>query len=318
MMVSNYSIININQIETNDEEYTYHLLNRNKSKIYLYNTSFQLAKIIDLSKFSFTNKIKDKFQIEIKEKLLCTYNEKNGLTLYEFTGKKIFHINKAICCACFDKKNNYLWVVNRNDNENINILIIDYYGNIVTSLPMKDKLYQSNFIFIPLPEQNTMVISFAAGQDGAKDYFISLENAKLVVSNELPDDITFLFLIKNESQGLLVDYYSQVIYKCNYPTMVTINTFQCPKENWCMGEIHLLDDNTLILTNIYDNSYYLFDLNTMKITEAIVLQGYEPYPDGDGILCSDITQLYIKNARMVFQIEKKVNGEEQIKFLLNK
>lgn len=318
MLISNYSILNINQIENHDEQYTFYLFNRKKGKVYLYNINFQLVKIMDLNDFNFTNKAKDKFQIEIKRRLFCKYSEKNGLILYKFIGKILFHIDQAICCAYFDERNNYLWVVNRNDNENITILIIDYYGNIITSLSMKDELYQSNFIFTPLSESNIMVITFAAGQDGAKDYFVSLENGKLIINNELPDDMTFLFPIKNGNQALLVDFYSQIIYKCNYPSMTVIATFQYPEKDWSMGEIHLFDDNTLILTNAYDNNYYLFDLNAMKIKEPIILQGYEPYPDSDGILCSDITQIYIKNRKMIFQIEKRINGEEEIKFLLNK
>ncbi|MGF6906139.1 hypothetical protein [Fusobacterium sp. PH5-44] len=317
MLISDYSILSIDKVETQDQNYFYNLVNRKESKIYLYNTNFQLAKIIDLSDFGIINKLKDRYQIEIKEKLLCTYNENNGLTVYNLDRSKLFHMDKPICSAYFDERNNYLWVVERNDNRHITLIIIDYNGNTIATLSMKDDLYQSNFIFTSLPEQNKMVIAFAAGQDGTKEYIIALENKKATIYSELSDDMTFLFVCKSYNQGILVDFYEQTIYKCNYPELTEIiGSFQYPEENWSIGEILLLNDDTLILTNAYDNRYYLFDLNTMKITEELILKGYEPYPDSDNILCSDISQIYIKNNKIIFQIEKKINGLKSIKFII--
>ena len=65
--------------------------------------------------------------------------------------------------------NKIIWAAKRLDENCVSIIAFDETANKIASIKMEDALSDSDIAFTSLNEDNRIVVSFAAGQDGSQD-----------------------------------------------------------------------------------------------------------------------------------------------------
>lgn len=332
MLISEYKILSTNadDISPNaaDTRCAYSSVDRAAKEAYLYNESAELLQILDLGDFGIVDKKKriphngryievadgarQYFSLSCATESICTWSEALGLALWRFDGEKLFSAAGAFCAAYFDERANALWAVRRDDNENVTLFLFDQSGNTLAQLKMQDHLYQSAFLFSPLPEENKIGILFGGGQDGSQYYFLSYDGGAITVDKTLPDDLTFLFASASGAEAFLVDFYEQTLYRCAYPALLELARFRFPTdEPWDMGAILPLTDSTLLVCNNYDMRFYLFDAASMQLGEELVVKGFEPYENKRGEIVSDIVSVRCERGHLIFDVAKRIGDEKQ-------
>lgn len=295
---------------------TYSVSVRKDKKVLLYNNKMELLKVLNLEDYETTRKTKRKgsekqhIQLNMAKELIAVWSEDTGLSCMKFDGTKVFSYEGAYSEVHSDFRNEVLWAVLRNNNENITVQVIDYAGDILASLPMEDPLYQSMFGFTNLPEKNSVAISFGGGQDGSQDYFLEWKKDHIEIVKTLPDDLTFIYCDSTGKLAMLFDFYEGIFYKTEYPGLKEISHFIMEEneelEEYCAGSIIQVNNEKAIICNEYNQRYYLFDIKNMELSEEITFKGYEPKEDKDGEICSDISTMSIKDGKLFAYLKNKV------------
>ena len=86
--------------------------------------------------------------------------------------------------------NKFIWAAKRLNENCVNIIAFDKAANKIASIELEDALSDSDIAFTSLNEENRIIVSFTAGQDGSQDYCIELTQNELKIIYKFPE--TFL------------------------------------------------------------------------------------------------------------------------------
>lgn len=241
------------------------------------------------------------YDIDNKGNFFAKWDEEVGyFALLDFDKTLLWQINTPICSAKLDVAQGVIWLVQRDDDEQVTVLACDYQGNIQAKLTIEDKLYRSAFIITLLPEPKKIALNFGGGQDGTQSYFLQLVNHKLQVVRELGADLCLLFTYDNDSKAVLLNFYEGVIFTVSYPKLTPIQQFNIP-ETMSYGELAKITDEVWLFTDGYHYRHYLFDSQTMQIIDEIVVSGYEPAMDKEGEISSNISGMEYADGKIIFR-----------------
>lgn len=107
--------------------------------------------------------------------------------------------------------NKIIWASKRLDENCVNIIAFDKAANKIASIKMEDELSDSDIAFTSLNEENRIIVSFSAGQDGSQDYCIELNNNELKIIYKFPKNLSYMFSF--DKYALLADFYNSAFFK---------------------------------------------------------------------------------------------------------
>ncbi|ATA68366.1 hypothetical protein CGC48_06840 [Capnocytophaga cynodegmi] len=252
------------------------------------------------------------FDIDQQNKLLLKWDKQNEtFSVWNFERQKLWELKESICYAKFDPRNEWIWLVRRENEELVSIFVYDYTGKQLASTQMEDVIYDSSFIITLLPEKTSVAIDFCGGQDGSQEYFLSVKANKIEIQREIESNACFLFAFDNNTKALLLNFYEDTIFIVSYPDLKTLKTFTFP-EDFSYGGISKITDKCWIVSNEYSARHFLFNPETMEFGEEIIIEGYEPEENEDGEILSDIASMEYHDGTLIFSYFKITKtGEEQ-------
>ncbi|GIJ93742.1 hypothetical protein CAPN002_09600 [Capnocytophaga stomatis] len=240
------------------------------------------------------------FDIDQQKRLLLKWDEQTeNFSVWNFEQEMLWELKEAICYAKFDPRNEWIWLVRRENEELVTVLVYDYTGKRLASTEMEDVIYDSAFIITLLPEKTAVAIDFCGGQDGSQEYFLSVKANKIEILYEMERDVCFLFAFDNNTKALLLNFYEDTIFIVSYPNLKTLKTFTFP-EDFSYGGICKITDKCWIVSNEYSARHFLFNPEIMEFGEEIIIEGYEPKENEDGEILSDIASMEYHDGKLIF------------------
>ena len=127
--------------------------------------------------------------------------------------------------------NKIIWASKRLDENCVCIMVFDKTANKIASIKMEDEFSDSDIAFTSLNEENRIIVSFTAGQDGSQDYCIELNNNELKIIYKFPENLSYMFSF--DKYALLADFYSSAFFKISSSdfTPITEKTYSLFKED---------------------------------------------------------------------------------------
>ena len=108
--------------------------------------------------------------------------------------------------------NNIIWIACRKSKEDICIIALDNNGDKIAYTNLKDEFIDSELYFKNLTDENKLIVSLTAGQDGSRDFCITLVDNEFITIHKFSRNMTYEFDINND-YALFVDFYTRVFYK---------------------------------------------------------------------------------------------------------
>ena len=238
-------------------------------------------------------KRKDIFAINYEHQQIGICNESEGFSLYTFEKELLWEVNKPICSALLARDRQQIWLAERNDAQHITIYIYDLQGNVLTSMPMEDEIYDANIELKALPN-NKVIITFYGGQDGCMSALLSFENEKLKVAKKLPNDVDFCCML-SEKEAVFTNFYEAELYVMSYPSLKTLKKHHFSEDFGIAAQP--FKGNKILITDMYCNRHYIFDVSALTV-EEITFKGFEPYQEEE-FLVSDIDEIHYHNGQLI-------------------
>ena len=241
-------------------------------------------------------KRKDIFAINYEHQQIGICNESEGFQLYTFEKELLWEIDKPICSALLVIERQQIWLVQRHDAKHITVWVYDLQGNALASMSMDDEIYDADIELKALPD-NKVVITFYGGQDGCMSALLSFENEKLKVAKQLPNDVDFCCML-SEKEAVFTNFYEAELYVMSYPSLKTLKKHQFSEDFGIAAQP--FKGNKILITDMYCNRHYIFDVSALTVEEEIIFKGFEPYQDEvEEFLVSDIDEIHYHNGQLI-------------------
>ena len=174
---------------------------------------------------------------------------------------------------------------------------------------MEDALSDSDIAFTSLNEENRIIVSFAAGQDGSQDYCIELNNNELKIIYKFPKNLSYMFSF--DKYALLADFYSSAFFKIFSSdfTPIAEKTYSLFKED-SLSNVQKINDSFGIFCTT-EGKCYVFDLSALELIDELIID----------CKIDDLEKNWTVNAlfqtrdEMIFQYRNYKNGKESIEWI---
>ena len=205
--------------------------------------------------------------------------------------------------------NKIIWAAKRLDENCVSIIAFDEAANKIASIKMEDALSDSDIAFTSLNEDNRIVVSFAAGQDGSQDYCIELNNNELKIIYKFPKNLSYMFSF--DKYTLLADFYSSVFFKIFSSdfTPIAEKTYSLFKED-SLSNVQKINDSFGIFCTT-EGKCYVFDLSALELIDELIID----------CKIDDLEKNWAVNAlfqtrdEMIFEYRHYKNGKESIEWI---
>lgn len=251
------------------------------------------------------NPKQDCFDMDNHNQKAITWNEETGyVKFFDFSIPKfkrtlLWQLDLPICYAKLCPTNQWVWLIERNHQHKITILLYDYQGNLLASQSVDDDYGWAEFLITKLPEDNAIMLMFAYGQDGYFDYLVKWTDDKLQIQKPLDDDLSFLFCFDNNQKAVLLNFYDSFIHITSYPDFKVLHTYQFDDEMYYDG-LEKITDTLWLFSDGMNFRYYVFNAETRQIEKEIVIKDYEPQLNDDDEIHSKISAMTYDNGRLYF------------------
>lgn len=242
------------------------------------------------------------------------YSKTKDCFLESINRKPSAEIKKIISCEVdiiyqSPHTNKIIWAAKRLDENCVRIMVFDKAANKIASIKMEDALSDSDIAFTSLNEDNRIVVSFAAGQDGSQDYCIELNNNELKIIYKFPENLSYMFSFGK--YALLADFYSSVFFKIFSSdfTPIAEKTYSLFKED-SLSNVQKINDRFGIFCTT-EGKCYVFDLSALELIDELIID----------CKIDDLEKNWTVNALfqtrddMIFQYRNYKNGKESIEWI---
>ena len=176
--------------------------------------------------------------------------------------------------------NNIIWIACRKSKEDICIMALDNNGDKIAYTSLKDEFIDSELSFKNMTDENEVIVSLTAGQDGSRDFCITLVNNEFITIHKFSRNLTYVFDINND-YALLVDFYTGIFYKIsNKDFLIKTKEAYTIFENDALSNVWRINDSFGIFSTT-EERWYVFELNTLKLVDELVIEGYADTDNGD-------------------------------------
>ena len=205
--------------------------------------------------------------------------------------------------------NKIIWAAKRLDENCVRIIAFDKVANKIASIELEDALSDSDIAFTSLNEENRIIVSFTAGQDGSQDYCIELTQNELKIIYEFPKNLSYMFSF--DKYALLTDFYSSNFFKISSSdfTPIAENTYSLFKED-SLSNVQKINDRFGIFCTT-EGKCYVFDLSALELIDELIID----------CKIDDLEKNWAVNAlfqtrdEMIFQYCNYKNGKESIEWI---
>lgn len=226
----------------------------------------------------------------------------------------IYHGTKVVHAQIYQPISELIWVVSE-CGDDFNIGVYDKNSQELASLIIEDNFGASSPLFVLLPEPNKIALDLMAGQDGSQMYLLKFDGHSIFVEKQLDENVSYFFTVNNHNMAICWNFYDNLLLKFSYPNMEILESFDFNELDceWCMTDFIKINENLLVTPNGYDGGMYLFDVNTMTISDELLIKGYDLRKDDEGILVSDVNIIGYENNRFIFGVQQN----KQTKYLVS-
>lgn len=201
------------------------------------------------------------------------------------------------------------WAAKRIDENCIRIMVFNETLNKITSIKLEDEFSDSEIAFAGLNEENRIIISFTAGQDGSQDYCIELNNNELKVIYKFPENLSYMFSF--DKYALFADFYSSNFIKISSSDFAPIleKTYSLFEED-SLSNIQKINDSFGIFCTT-EGKCYAFDLSKLELIDELIID----YTIDELKNSCGVNALFQTRDEMIFQYRNYKNGKTSIEWL---
>ena len=203
--------------------------------------------------------------------------------------------------------NKFIWLAHRINEACIRITVSDEDGKS-SHIELKDDFRHSDVSFVNLPDENMVIVSLSAGQDGSQDFCIAFIQNKLRIVHKFPKNLTYIFTFNKAA--LAVDFYTADFYK------ISSNDFQIESiktysifENDALSNVWMINGSFGIFCTT-EGKWYVFSLKTLELIDELAIEGISIYSD-----CCGINTLYQTRDELVFRHYELEGGEAAVDWI---
>ena len=242
------------------------------------------------------------------------YSKTKDCFLEDINRKPSAEIKKIISCEAdiiyqSPHTNKIIWAAKRLDENCVRIMVFDKAANKIASIKMEDELSDSDIAFTSLNEENRIIVSFTAGQDGSQDYCIELNNNELKIIYKFPENLSYMFSF--DKYALLADFYNSAFFKISSSdfTPIAEKTYSLFKED-SLSNVQKINDSFGIFCTT-EGKCYVFDLSALELIDELIID----------CKIDDLEKNWAVNAlfqtrdEMIFQYRNYKNGKESIEWI---
>lgn len=165
-----------------------------------------------------------------------------------------------------------IWFAYRKSEKDIRIAVMDNNNNVTAYIDLEDDFLDSEVSFVSLPDENTVIVSLSAGQDGSQDFCLAFLKGQLAIIHKLPENLTYTFAI-NKEDSLLIDFYTAEFYKIsNHDFQIKFSKTYPVFENDALSNVWKISDSLGIFSTT-EERYYVFKLNTLDLVDELIFEG---------------------------------------------
>jgi len=244
-----------------------------------------------------------KFYSKTKDCFLEDINRNSSVEIEKVINRKADIIYQS------PHQNKIIWAAKWLDENCVRIMVFDKASNKIASIKMEDALSDSDIAFISLNEENRIIVSFTAGQDGSQDYCIELTQNELKIIYEFPKNLSYMFSF--DKYALLTDFYSSNFFKISSSdfTPIAENTYSLFKED-SLSNVQKINDSFGIFCTT-EGKCYVFDLSALELIDELIID----------CKIDDLEKKWAVNAlfqtrdEMIFEYHNYKNGKESIEWI---
>jgi len=207
--------------------------------------------------------------------------------------------------------NNIIWIACRKSKEDICIMALDNNGDKIAYINLKDEFIDSELSFKNMTDENKVIVSLTAEQDGSRDFCITLADNEFISIHKFSRNLTYVFDINND-YALFVDFYTGVFYKIsNKDFQIKTKEAYTIFENDALSNVWRINDSFGIFSTT-EERWYVFELNALKLVDELVI---ESYADTDNGGYYGINTLENTGDELKFRCYNYKNGKDTVDML---
>lgn len=202
-----------------------------------------------------------------------------------------------------------IWASKRLDENCVSIIAFDETAKKIASIKLEDEFSDSEIVFASLSEDNRIVVSFTAGQDGSQDYCIELNNNELKIIYKFPKNLSYMFSF--DKYALLADFYNSAFFKISSSdfTPIAEKTYSLFKED-SLSNIQKINDSFGIFYTT-EGKCYVFNLSTLELIDEFIID----FKIDDLKENWTVNALFQTRDEVIFQYRNYKNGKESIEWI---
>jgi len=265
----------------------HYILNGKPNKYYVFNKNFEMIKQFE------TPYIRTKLcTIHPTKEIITICDEDNFFHVVDFDGKDIWKKDGEYIAANWNLGGEYLYTLSRIDKNNLKLIIYDNFGEVIAQKDFEDELYESAALISAIPNSNEILLELMAGQDGCITIFVNFSDGEIIFRS-LHEKYSYTDLSFNNegTYFLCIENDESTIHHFSYPALKEIGIYEHDSEDGNLEYTLIHLEKTAIVC--YDDNYYVLNLENMKISEDLIIEGHEPVPtreiyknlDDDFLIC---------------------------------
>lgn len=204
-----------------------------------------------------------------------------------------------------------IWFAYRKSEKVIRIVVMDNHQNLTTHIDLEDDFLDSEVSFLSLPDENRIIVSLTAGQDGSQDYCLEFLKDKLRITHKFPKNLTYTFSI-DEEDSLMVNFLTDEFCKIsNQDFQIKISQSYSVFENDTLSNVWRISDSFGIFCTT-EERWYVFNLDTLELVDQLMIEDDIDTTHGDD--CGMDT-LYQTENELIFRCYKYKNKNVEINWI---
>lgn len=204
-----------------------------------------------------------------------------------------------------------IWFAYRESEKVIRIVVMDNHQNLTTHIDLEDDFLDSEVSFLSLPDENRIIVSLTAGQDGSQDYCLEFLKDKLRITHKFPKNLTYTFSI-DEEDSLMVNFLTDEFCKIsNQDFQIKISQSYSVFENDTLSNVWRISDSFGIFCTT-EERWYVFNLDTLELVDQLMIEDDIDTTHGDD--CGMDT-LYQTENELIFRCYKYKNKNVEINWI---
>lgn len=206
------------------------------------------------------------------------------------------------------QKNNVTWFAYRKSDNEIRIEVRDEKNLQSFYLDLEDSFLDSEVTFRSFSDNNRIIISLTAGQDGSQDFCLEFLKHELSVRHKFPRNLAYVFTIDEES-SLLVNFYTTEFYKIsNHNFQIESSQRFSIFENDGVSNVWKINNSCGVFSTT-EERWFVFHLKTLELIDEMVLDKCQGEYSG-------VDTLFRTSNQLIFRCYHYNEGTKEVEYII--